>query len=136
MAQDTNTTIITGRLTKDPELKATNGGSHYCRFSVANNYAVKQGETWVDKVNFFEVVAWGRQAETIHKYVTKGQKLLIEGALRWSSWEHDGKKHSKVEILMERFEFMGAKPDGREEPQGDPAAAAHFDGMNDDDIPF
>jgi len=136
MAQDTNTTIITGRLTKPPELKSTNSGQHFCRFSVANNYSIKQGDTWAEKANFFDVVAWGKQAETIHKYVQKGQKLLIEGALRWSSWEHEGKKHSKVEILLERFEFMGAKPDGQAEPQGDPAAAAAFDTMATDDIPF
>lgn len=136
MAQDTNATIITGRLTKDPELKSTNSGTYFCRFSVANNYSVKQGDQWVEKANFFDVVAWGKQAETIHKYVQKGQKLLIEGALRWSSWEHEGKKHSKVEILLERFEFMGAKPDGqREEPQGDPAAAAAFNAA-DEDISF
>lgn len=135
MAQDTNTTIITGRLTKDPELKSTNSGTYFCRFSVANNYSVKQGDQWVEKANFFDVVAWGKQAETIHKYVQKGQKLLIEGALRWSSWEHEGKKHSKVEILLERFEFMGAKPDGQSEPHGDPAAAAAFN-ADDSDIPF
>lgn len=134
---DTNRVILTGRLTRDPELKSTASGQHLCRFSIANNYAVKQGEQWTEKVNYFDVVAWGRQAETIHKYVQKGQKLLIEGVLRWSSWEHDGEKQSKTEVLLERFEFMGQKPEGQKqpEPQGDPSVAAVFSAL-DEDIPF
>lgn len=132
---DTNRVILTGRLTRDPELKSTASGVYYCRFTLANNYSVKEHGSWTTKANFFDVIAWGRQAEAIHKYVAKGQKILIDGVLRWSSWEHEGKKYTKVEIVAERFEFMSKASGPEQNQQGDPAVAAVFEGM-DNDIPF
>ena len=80
----------------------------------------------------------GQDSRAIHKYVSKGQRLLVEGCLRWSSWETDGKKQSKVEILVESFNFIERKePGSQQAEQGDPAAAAHFDSAAmDGDIPF
>ena len=147
MASDINRVILIGRLTRDPELKSTNSGSYFCRFSLASNRSIynKQSGESRDEVGFFDCVAWGKPAETIHKYLQKGRRICVEGALRWSSWEGtDGKKQSKVEIHIEGFQFLDAKQDGgggstrdnqAPEPQG---GAAHFDtgAMSDDDIPF
>lgn len=150
MANDINRVILIGRLTRDPELKSTNSGNYFCRFSLASNrniYNKQTGESR-DEVGFFDCVAWGKSAETIHKYLQKGRRICVEGNLRWSSWEAtDGKKQSKVEINVEGFQFLDAKSDstgagastGANAPSSDGGtSAAHFDSgaMSDDDIPF
>jgi len=132
MASDINRVILIGRLTKSPELKSTNGGTHFCRFSLASNHTRKQQDgSYKDEAGFFECVAWGKSAEILHKYVQKGHRLAVEGALRWSSWEAEGKKHSKVEILVEQFNFLERKDSGQ---PGEPSAAAF--NADDTDIPF
>lgn len=139
MANDLNRTVLLGRLTRDPELKSTSGGQYFCRFTLANGYKKKQGEGYADAVNFIDCVAWGKTAEAIHKYVSKGQRLLVEGCLRWSSWEGtDGKKQSKVEINVETFQFLQPKTDGgQSEPQStQPESSAGTFNAPDDDIPF
>lgn len=142
MANDINRVILIGRLTRDPELKSTSAGKYFCRFSLASNRSIYNRESGEsrDEVGFFDCVAWGKPAETIHKYLQKGRRICVEGNLRWSSWETtDGKKQSKVEINVEGFQFIGAKPDGAQDTAHtpDPGAAAHFDSAADDrDIPF
>lgn len=147
MANDINRVILIGRLTRDPELKSTSAGKYFCRFSLASNRSIYNRESGEsrDEVGFFDCVAWGKSAETIHKYLQKGRRICVEGNLRWSSWETtDGKKQSKVEINVEGFQFLDAKQDGAQsEPSGqpqtpDPSAAAHFDsaGSDLDSIPF
>lgn len=141
MASDVNAYFVTGRFTKDPELKSTNSGTYFCRFSLASNYWRKQGDGGSEQANFFDCIAWGKLAENIHKYFVKGQKIHISGELRWSSWEgQDGKKHSKIELQVQSFQFMGKKGEGSQNNSDqsttpDPAAAATFGG-GDDDIPF
>lgn len=144
MANDINRVILIGRLTRDPELKATNAGKHFCRFSLASNRQIYNRDTQEkrDEVGYFDCVAWGTAAETIHKYLAKGRRICVEGNLRWSSWETtDGKKQSKVEINVEGFQFLDTKQDGQQGQQQTPdtAAAAHFDGGasgEPDDYPF
>lgn len=134
---DINRTVLIGRLVRDPELKSTNGGTYFCRFTLAANHSQKkQDGSYEDKAGFFDCVAWGKQAEAVHKYVSKGQRLLVEGSLRWSSWEHEGKKHSKVEINVETFNFIERKADSQSPTTSQ--GAAHFDSANSniDDIPF
>lgn len=129
MASDVNVVVLIGRLTRDPELKSTNNGKYFCRFSLASNRQIYNRDTQEsrDEVGFFDCVAWGKSAEILHKYVQKGRRICVEGSLRWSSWEHEGKKLSKVEINVEGFQFLDSKPEGQSEPQGDPQAAAVFD---------
>ena len=110
---DLNVVTILGRLTRDVELKQTNGGT-VARFSLANGYRKKQGSEYVEATNFIDCVAFGKTGEAIHKYVSKGQRLLVSGALRWSSWESDGKKHSKLEVLVESFNFIERKESGKQ----------------------
>lgn len=135
MASDINKIILIGRLTRDPELKATNSGNHFCRFSLASNRNVYNKQTGEnrDEVGFFDCIAWGKAGETIHKYVQKGRRICVEGNLRWSSWEGvDGKKASKVEINVEGFQFLDKQS---ESTDGGPPAMGSV-AMGDDDIPF
>jgi single-strand DNA-binding protein len=117
---DLNVVTVLGRLTRDVELKQTNGWS-VARFSLANGYRKKQGNEYVEATNFIDCVAFGKTGEAIQKYVSKGQRLLVSGALRWSSWEiADGKKQSKLEVLVESFNFIERKESG---PQSGPTPA-------------
>lgn len=133
---DINKVLIIGRLTRDIEIKTTNNGGFVGKFSLASNRKEKSGDTWTEKPGFFDCVVFGKSAEILKQYTRKGSKLCVDGSLRWSSWEGtDGKKQSKVEIHVEGFQFLDAKPQGE---QGEPQGAAHFDtgGMDDSDIPF
>lgn len=132
MASDVNRVILIGRLTRDPDLKSTSSGTYFVRFSLASNKSVKKSEgSYEDKAGFFDCIAWGKSAEILHKYVSKGKRICVEGSLSWSSWEHDGKKQSKVEINVESFQFLEPKADTQKAEHG---GAAAFD-ATDDEMP-
>lgn len=136
MSSDINRVILIGRLTRSPELKTTNNGGTFCRFSLASNRSIYNRQTGEsrDEVGFFDCFAWGKGGESIHKYLAKGRRICVEGNLRWSSWEGtDGKKASKVEINVEGFQFLDPKQ-GDSKPE---SGAAAFDSgaMSDDDLP-
>ncbi len=148
MANDLNRVLLVGRLTRDPELRSTNNGTMFCRFSIASNrsYYRKEGDLQED-VGYFDCVSWGKPAEIISKYLSKGKRVGIDGSLRWSQWENsEGKKQSKVEVHVDNFQFLDAK--GALTPEGDTSASqkienqqkteesANPDIINDDDIPF
>ena len=148
MANDLNRVFLIGRLTRDPELRSTNSGAVLCRFSIASNraYYRKEGDLQED-VGYFDCVAWGKQAEVISKYLSKGRRVGVDGSLTWSQWENqEGKKQSKVEIRVDNFQFLdpkGLSPSGDEASSPEPAAAPQeseapsgSEAMNDDDIPF
>ncbi|MBR2708948.1 single-stranded DNA-binding protein [Candidatus Saccharibacteria bacterium] len=103
--------IITGNLTRDPELRTTPNGSTVCGFSVAVNrvYRDASGEQKED-VSFIDCSAWGKLGEMIAQYAKKGSGVLVSGRLDQRSWEDktDGKKRSRVEIVVEDFNFTGA----------------------------
>lgn len=105
-----NKTIIVGRVTKDIELKVTQSGKNVANFSVATNsfYKKDNGEK-VDVPEFHNVVAFGNLADIIAKYVTKGQIILVEGRLSTSSWEKDGKKFYKTDIIAEGMQMGPGK---------------------------
>lgn len=107
--------IITGNLTRDPELRTTPNGSSVCGFSVAVNrtYRDANGEQKED-VSFIDCTAWNRLGEVIAQYAKKGTGVLVSGRLDQRSWEDktDGKKRSRVEIVVEDFNFIGAAPEG------------------------
>ena len=136
MSQDINRVFLIGRMTRDIEIKTTSGGGLIGKFSLASNRKEKSGDTWTDKPGFFDCVVFGKSAETLQKYTKKGSKLCVEGSLSWSSWEgSDGKKFSKVEIKVDGFQFLDAKPS--EQGHTSQGSAASFDGgMDDTDIPF
>jgi len=109
-----NKVILLGNLTRDPELRSTPSGMSILKMGLAVNrkYKNAQGELQ-EEVSFIDIDAFGHQAETIHKYVSKGSPLLVEGRLRLDQWEDkEGQKRSKLGVVLETFQFVGGRSDG------------------------
>lgn len=106
---DLNHVVIIGRLTRDAELKYTaNGGQAISKIAVAVNRRKKNGDTWEDEASFFDVVIWGRQAESLNQYLTKGKQIAVEGELRQERWQQqDGQNRLKVEIVAKNIQLLG-----------------------------
>jgi single-strand DNA-binding protein len=155
MANDANKTILIGRLTRDPEMRYTPAGTAVASFTLANGYSYKQGDEKKETSSFFDCVIWGKPGEFITEYAKKGQQLYIEGRLSQRRWDdQDGNKKSKIEIVVDKFQFLGGKKsdgdnsattgtsaDGaKNATTGTPADnVPSFDEHNafsDDDIPF
>lgn len=102
-----NRAIISGNLTRDIEVRNTAGGLPVASFCVAVNDRRKNANgEWDDYPNFIDCTLFGTRVDHVSKYLTKGSKVAIEGKLRWSQWERDGQKRSKIEIIVEEIEFM------------------------------
>lgn len=104
---DLNRVVLVGRLTRDAELKMIASGQAVCKFSVAVNRRRKNGEQWEDEPNFFDVVLWGRQGESLHQYLVKGKMVGVDGELRQDRWQQDGQNRSKVEIVANNLQLLG-----------------------------
>jgi single-strand DNA-binding protein len=109
MSNNLNTVTIIGRLTRDAELKYTNGGTAVVNASIASNYRTKSGDNWQEAVNFFELSFFGKGAEAVYKYMTKGKQVAVSGELRQERWEQDGQNRSKVKILAHQVQLLGTK---------------------------
>lgn len=110
-----NKVIILGNLTRDPELRVTPKGTAICQLGLAVNRQFKdESGATRDETTFVDIEAWGRQAETISKYCTKGKPLFIEGRLKLDSWEDktSGQKRSKLKVVLESFQFVGSREGG------------------------
>ena len=103
-----NRVNISGNLTRDPELRATAGGTQVLSFGVAVNDRRKNPQTgdWEDYPNFVDCTMFGTRAEAVSRYLSKGTKVAIEGKLRYSSWERDGQRRSNLEVIVDEIEFM------------------------------
>jgi single-strand DNA-binding protein len=101
-----NKAMIFGNLTRDPEMKALPSGMQVCSFSVATNrnYTDRDGKKQ-ESTDYHNVVAFGKQAEVISKYISKGRGIYVEGRMQTRSWDKDGQKQYRTEIIMDRFEF-------------------------------
>jgi single-strand DNA-binding protein len=104
---DLNHVVLIGRLTRDAELKYTASGQAVCKFSIAVNRRRKNGDQWEDEANFFDIVLWGRQGESLNQYLVKGKMIGIEGELRQDRWQQDGQNRSKVEIVANNIQLLG-----------------------------
>ena len=106
-----NKVIISGNLTRDPELRSTAGGMPVLGFGVAVNDRRRNAQTgeWEDYPNFIDCTMFGTRGQALHKYLQKGTKVAIEGKLRWSQWEKDGQKRSKIEVIVDELEFMSSR---------------------------
>jgi single-strand DNA-binding protein len=106
-----NKVIISGNLTRDPELRATTSGMPVLGFGVAVNDRRKNQNTgeWEDYPNFIDCTMFGARAEGVSRFLSKGSKVAIEGKLRWSQWERDGQKRSKIEVIVDEIEFLTAR---------------------------
>jgi len=150
-ATNINRVVLTGNLTRDPELRSTPSGTSVCGLRVACNTRRKDASgQWTDKPNFFDVTVWGAQGENCAQYLSKGRPVAIDGRLEWREWEaKDGSgKRQSVDIIADSVQFLGGRDSGEENgsrftPQSDvPADTADFQpaaaggGSSDDDIPF
>ncbi len=106
---DINHVVLVGRLTRDAELKYINTGTAVSKFSVAINKRKKVDEQWVEEAHFFNIVLWGKVAEALDPYLKKGKQVGIDGELRQSRWEQDGKSRSRVEIVANNVQLLGGK---------------------------
>ena len=107
-----NKVFISGNLTRDCELRHTNGGTAILSFGVAVNDRMKDRDgSWVDRPNFVDVTVFGARAEALSRYLSKGTKVALSGKLRYSSWERDGQKRSKLEVIAEEIEFLSRDGD-------------------------
>ena len=116
-----NRVCISGNLTRDAELRATASGVAVLGFGVAVNERRKNaaGE-WEDHPNFVDCTMFGTRAEKLEQYLAKGAKVAIEGKLRYSSWERDGQRRSRLEVVVDDLEFMSrrdAVQQGAPQPQ-------------------
>lgn len=116
-----NKVVVSGNLTREPELRSTASGMQVLNFGIAVNERVKNPQTdeWEDRPNFIDAVMFGKRAESVSRYIGKGSKVCIEGKLRYSSWEdkNGGGKRSKLEVVVDEIEFMSQQ-------QGQQAAPA------------
>ena len=145
-----NRVVLTGNLTRDPELRNTNSGTSVCSLRIASNSRRKDASgNWVEKPNYFDVTVWGAQGENCAQYLSKGRPVAIDGRLNWREWEdQQGNKRQSVDIIADSVQFLGSREGGGENggrftPQSDvPADTGDFEpapaaaGASDDDIPF
>ena len=120
-----NKVFLVGNLTRDPERSYTPKGMAMTKFGMAVNhvYTTESGEKR-EEANFFDIVVWGKQAEAAAQYLNKGRPVLIEGRLRYESWQNDkGEKRSKISVVAERVQFLGSgqRAGGQEFREGGPA---------------
>ena len=133
---DTNTVVLTGNLTRDPELRYTPKGVAVANIGLASNRKYRQGDNLKDEVCFVDVTAFGATAEAVAKYLDKGRKVLVEGRLRFKSWETEvGQRRSKVDVIAERVNFL---PNAGQNASDGERGAQEFDGTipEDGEIPF
>jgi len=134
-ASNVNVVVITGNLTRDPELRHTGGGTAVCELRVAVNSRRKDGNTgeWMDKPNFFDVVVWGAQGENCATYLQKGRPVAIEGRLDWREWEakEGGGKRQAVQIIANTVQFLGSRDGGGGGGQGNANGGGGFTPQSD-----
>ena len=162
-ATNINSVVVTGNLTRDPELRSLPSGTSVCKLRVAVNSRRKDGASgeWVDKPNYFDVTVWGAQGENCANYLSKGRPVAVQGRLDWREWEtQEGQKRQAVEIIADSVQFLGSREGNQSQSQGQgngngfdppsdvPADKSDFEeagvasgsssggGGGDDDIPF
>jgi len=126
-----------GNLTRDPELRTTPSGAAVCSFSLALNRSYKNAEgSWVEATDFVDIVAWGPLGERVAQYLTKGRPALVNGRLQSRSWEQDGQKRSKLEVVAQDVTFLGGGSGNAPISADEPAAAASpkKSGKKDEDV--
>ena len=148
-ATNINRVVISGNLTRDPELRSIpSSGTSVCSLRIAVNSRRKdESGQWVDKPNYFDVTVFGAQGDNCAQYLSKGRPVAVDGRLNWREWEKDGVKRQSVDIIADSVQFLGS----RDAPQGNgavensdlapdtsdlqPSGVASGGGA-DDDIPF
>ena len=127
-----NKVMLSGNLTRDPELRSTSGGYPVLKFGLAVNERRRNNQTgeWEDRPNFFDCTMFGARAEAVSRFLSKGSKVAVEGRLQWNQWQdrETGQNRSKVDIVWNEIEFMSRRgEDQQPQQQG---------GLYDSDVPF
>ncbi len=113
MARSFNQVVLMGNLTRDPELRQTPNGQNVCSFSLALNRSYKGSDgDWKEATDFIDIVAWGPLGERVAQYLSKGRPCLVNGRLQSRSWEQEGQKRSKVEVVAQDVTFLGGAGGG------------------------
>lgn len=114
MPSNINRVTLSGRLTQDATIRQTPGGTQILSFGIAVNDRRKNPQTgeWEDVPNFIDCIIFGTRGQALMQYLTKGQKIALEGKLRWSSWEKDGQRRSKIEVIVDEVELMSGMQQG------------------------
>jgi single-strand DNA-binding protein len=142
-----NRVLISGNLTRDPELRSTGSGMSVLKMGVAVNDRRKNSSTgeWEDVANFVDVTVFGARADGLAKFLHKGSKVAVEGKLRWSSWESPaGDKRSKLEVIADDIEFLSARDSGQGGSESSGAGPSYgggtapkpADDLDGEEIPF
>ena len=121
-----NRVVLSGNLTRSPELKTTPGGMAVLQMGIAVNGRRKNSQTgqWEDVPNYFDLTMFGNRAQAVSQYLGKGTKVMVDGELRWRSWaDQNGQKRTKVEVIVNEIEFARA-------------AQPRQDSMSEYDLPF
>lgn len=140
-ASNINIVVLTGNLTKKPEIRDTSAGVSVCELRLACNVPVKKDGVWESRANFFQVNTWGGMAENCEKYLDKGSKVAIQGRLEWQKWEaKDGSgTNSRVVIVANQVEFLDSRhKEGKADipPEAEGSGDSAASGSSEDDIPF
>ena len=154
-ATNINRVVLTGNLTRDPELRSLPSGMSVCSLRVACNTRRKNNSTgeWEDKPNFFDVTVWGAQGENCARFLAKGRPVALDGRLEWREWQdQQGNNRQSIEIIADAVQFLGGRDDnggggggGGFTPRSDvpvddrdfqPAGTVSRPASGDDDIPF
>ena len=152
-ATNLNRVVMTGNLTRDPELRSLPSGMSVCSLRIASNTRRKDQATgeWTDKANYFSITVWGAQGENCARFLSKGRPIAVDGRLEWREWQgQDGAKRESIEIIADSVQFLGGREEGQGggngfTPQSDvpvdnrdfqPAGASAGSSPADDDIPF
>lgn len=124
MARSFNQVVLMGNLTRDPELRSTPNGQSVCNFGLALNRSYKNSSgEWVEATDFVDIVAWGPLGERVAQYMSKGRPCLVNGRLQSRSWEQDGQKRSKLEVVAQDVTFLGG-PGGAPSGSSDDSPSA------------
>jgi single-strand DNA-binding protein len=122
MARSFNQVTLMGNLTRDPDLRQIPSGQSVCSFSLALNRSYKGADgNWQEVTDYVDVVAWGPLGERVAQYVTKGRPVLVSGRLQSQSWEKDGQKRSKVEVVANDVTFLGGRGEGTPSENASPS---------------
>lgn len=146
MARSINQVIIMGNLTRDPELRQTPNGQNVCSFSLALNRSYKdKNDEWQEATDYIDIVCWAGLAERVSQYLSRGRRCLVQGRLQSRSWEQDGQKRSKVEVLANDVTFLdgrasdadsGPSPKSASKPKSSKKEDVVIEDVDDDDEPI
>lgn len=140
MASDLNRVSLIGRLGRDAETRDA-GSTTVTNLRLAVNSSQKQGDEWVDRVNWFDVNVWGKRGETVQRLLSKGSRIAVDGRLQWREWtSNDGTKHQRVDVVADNVQFLDGKTDASTSVQPSsykqPDVAIDETGLQTEDIPF